>query len=84
MRPGDFMVDQRKSLHERIAREVYSCSSLNDDGILTTQFLNTSKQEIEVNLQIGQQFATIILPANSLQTVRVAGEFQFDVNMSLL
>jgi hypothetical protein len=36
------------------------------------QLLNTTKNAIPCKLQIGGRYAEIVMPANSVQTVRVA------------
>ena len=51
---------------------LHASATRNDDGMLSVQLLNTTKNPIECSLQIGTQLARITVPANSLQTVRVA------------
>jgi glucosylceramidase len=72
IRPGDRMVETTLALDDDVSDQVYSCSSISPAGVIATQFLNTCKQQIKVNYQIGQQFAELVLPANSLLTVRVS------------
>jgi glucosylceramidase len=44
---------------------------VNDNGLLSVQLLNTTKQPVRLALQIGAQFADVEMPANAIQTVRV-------------
>jgi glucosylceramidase len=50
---------------------LHASASVNSDGLLSVQLLNTTKSAISYSLQIGSQHAPIDIPANSVQTVRV-------------
>ena len=50
---------------------LHASATVNGEGLLSVQLLNTTKQPIPYRLQIGAQHAEGTLPANSLQTVRV-------------
>ena len=50
---------------------LHASASVNDDGLLSVQLLNTTKSPISYSLQIGSQHAAIDIPANAVQTVRV-------------
>ena len=69
IRPGDKAVQVNTRLNIKDA--VYSSASVNDDGLLSVQILNTTKAPVDYRLQIGAQFAPVTIEANSLQTVRV-------------
>jgi len=71
IRPGDRAVQTRQITTNLGDDDLHACATLNSDNLLSVQFLNTTKKDIECNLQIGGQFAEIIVPANSVQTVRV-------------
>ncbi|MGB2331027.1 MAG: glycoside hydrolase family 30 beta sandwich domain-containing protein, partial [Pseudomonadales bacterium] len=43
----------------------------NPEGLLSVQLLNTQEIPITLSLEIGDQAAEVLLPANALQTVRV-------------
>ncbi len=71
IRPGD------RALQTRIARDhldiddLHACATINPQGLLSIQLLNTTKQDIALNLQIDGQYAPITIPANALLTVRL-------------
>lgn len=72
IRLGDRAVQVTKHLDELGEDALHASATRNDDGLLSVQLLNTTKNPIECSLQIGTQLAPITVPANSLQTVRVA------------
>ncbi len=71
IRPGDKAVQTERALAGLDPDALHTCATLNRDKVLSIQVLNTQKQAITYNLQIGDQFAEVIIPANSVQTVRV-------------
>lgn len=71
IRPGDVAVQTRKTLNNLGNDDLHTCATLNKDNILSLQVLNTTKMPIDYDLQIGEQFAKITIPANAIQTVRV-------------
>lgn len=71
IRPGDVAVRTRKRVGELGHDDLHASASVNDDGLLSVQLLNTTKAPIEFALRIGAQYANLEIDANSLQTVRV-------------
>lgn len=71
IRPGDRAVRTRKALDGLDPDALHACATLNDTGLLSVQLLNTTKDPLPFSLQIGDRFASLELPANSVQTVRV-------------
>ena len=71
IRPGDRVV--RADIHNNAAgtENLYACATLNDENVLSLQVLNTSKQEQDYSLQIGNRLTAVKIAANSLQTVRI-------------
>jgi glucosylceramidase len=73
IRPGDRAVWTRRELGGRwFSDDLHACATINGDGLLSVQLLNTTKNAISCKLQIGGRYAEIVMPANSVQTVRVA------------
>jgi glucosylceramidase len=50
---------------------LHACATINDDGVVSVQLLNTTKAPIAYQLRIGTHHAGVTIPANSVQTVRV-------------
>lgn len=71
IRPGDKAVETRLERGGLDADALHSCATLDAEGLLSVQVLNTTKQAIPYKLRIGDRFAEITIPANSVQTVRV-------------
>ena len=71
IRPGDKAVQADKKLDGLDDDALHASATVNGDGLLSVQLLNTTKEPIGYSLQIGTQNASIDIPANSLQTVRV-------------
>lgn len=71
IRPGDKAVQTYKQLEGLGDDDLHACATINIDNILSVQLLNTTKNKIKYNLQIEDQFAEIIIDANSIQTVQV-------------
>lgn len=71
IRPGDKAVQTSKLLDDLDNDALHACATINDDGMLSVQLLNTTQKPIVYNLQIGAKFAEITIAANSVQTVRV-------------
>ena len=63
----------RADIHNNAAgtENLYACATLNDENVLSLQVLNTSKQEQDYSLQIGNRLTAVKIAANSLQTVRI-------------
>lgn len=71
IRPGDKAVQADKSLDGLDNDALHASATINDDGLLSVQLLNTTKEPIQYSLQIGSQYAAVEIAANSVQTVRV-------------
>ena len=72
IRPGDVAVQADKYLYELDDDALHTSATLNDKGMLTVQILNTTKESIETQLQVGSQQALVVVPANALQTLTMA------------
>ena len=71
IRPGDRTVKTdivRDGLGDD---DLHASATVNSEGLLSVQVLNTTKQAVSFQLQIGTQVADIEIAANALQTVRV-------------
>ena len=53
------------------SEDLNACANINEDGLLSVQLLNTTKEAIHYKLQVGDYFDGITIPANSVQTVRI-------------
>lgn len=71
IRPGDKAVQVDKFLADLDQDALHASSSMNEQGILAIQVLNTTKSPLEYQLQIGAQLAQVTIVANSLQTIQV-------------
>ncbi len=71
IRPGDRAVRTERELDGLDADALHACATLNDDDLLSVQLLNTTQAPLGFGLQIGERFAPITMPANSVMTVRV-------------
>ena len=71
IRPGDKAVQADKQLEGLDDDALHASATINSDGLLSVQLLNTTKEPVAYSLQIGSQNAPMDIPANSLQTVRV-------------
>jgi len=71
IRPGDKAVQADKNLVDLDHDALHASATINDDGLLSVQLLNTTKDPIQYSLQIGAQFAAVEIAANSVQTVQV-------------
>lgn len=72
IRPGDRAVATHRTLAGLDADALHACATLNDAGVLSVQMLNTTREAISCALQIGERHAALTIPANAVQTVRVA------------
>lgn len=71
IRPGDKAVQTEKFLDGLDNDALHACATINDINLLTVQLLNTTKEPLEFNLQIDDQYALIKMVPNSVQTVRI-------------
>lgn len=71
IRPGDEVVDVERHLEGLDEDALHATATLDDDGILSVQLLNTTKEALPISVQIGAQHAPVTVPPNSLQTLRL-------------
>ncbi len=71
IRPGDHAVGTKLDRYDLGNDDLHACATINDKNILSVQVLNTTKKAINYHLQIKDEYATIHIPANALQTVQV-------------
>ena len=71
IRPGDKAVQTERKLDGLDPDALHASATINDDGLLSVQLLNTTKEAIAYQLQISDGHAEMTIPANSVQTVRV-------------
>ena len=71
IRPGDKAVQADKQLADLDDDALHASATLNDDGLLSVQVLNTTKAAIQYSLQIDAEYAEVEIPANAVQTVRL-------------
>ncbi len=73
IRPGDRAVATSRRLGEGLDDDaLHASAAISEDGLLSVQLLNTTKQPLRFGLQIGAQYADVEIPANAVQTVRVS------------
>jgi len=51
--------------------DLHFCATVNEAGLMSVQILNTSASPIQYKLQVADEFADVMIPENSVQTVRV-------------
>ncbi len=71
IRPGDKAVQTSTQLGGLDEDALHASATINANRLLSVQMLNTTKQPMQIDLQIGVQVARVEIPANALQTVRV-------------
>lgn len=67
MRPGDIVLQTSQPAD----KDIYVCAVTKADGSLGINILNMSKEEKQVVLQIGGDYAEVQMPRNSLKTIFV-------------
>lgn len=72
IRPGDTAVRTQTLAPALDPDALHASASINSDGMLSIQMLNTTSAALELELVIGAQSAPVRIDANALQTVRVA------------
>ncbi|MGC9361654.1 MAG: glycoside hydrolase family 30 protein [Candidatus Syntrophosphaera sp.] len=71
IRPGDIAV-LTEQLNAGLGEDdLHSCATINEDGMLSVQLLNTTNEPIPYKIQIGTKYAELMIASNSVQTVRV-------------
>ncbi|MDX1571089.1 MAG: hypothetical protein R3200_11430 [Xanthomonadales bacterium] len=71
IRPGDRAVQVTRELSGLDPDALHASATINNEGLLSVQLLNTLKEPIEFGLQIGDHFADVTIPANAVQTIQV-------------
>jgi glucosylceramidase len=71
IRPGDQAVQTDRTLVGQGTDDLHASATINPNGLLSVQLLNTTKKAISYRLQIGAQYADMNIEANAVQTVRV-------------
>jgi len=71
MRPGDQVLQTGKDLGDLGSDDIHACASVNGEGVISVQLLNTTKKAISYSLKIGEEYALINLDANAVQTVQI-------------
>ena len=71
IRAGDRAVQIGINLDDLEDDDLHAFASINSDRMLSVQILNTTKKHIAFNLQLGQQYAPVMIDANALQTIRI-------------
>ncbi len=71
IRPGDRAVQADKNIITLDDDAIHASASIDDAGFLSIQVLNTTKRPIHYALQLGAQYAEVVIEPNALQTLRV-------------
>ncbi|NCD42339.1 MAG: glycosyl hydrolase [Bacteroidia bacterium] len=71
IRPGDRAVKTQMYVNDLDNDALHTCATLNTDKVLSVQLLNTTPNEILYQLKIKDQFASLKIDANSLQTIQI-------------
>lgn len=71
IRPGDRAVGTDRVLDGLDDDALHASATIDGDGRVIVQVLNTTKEPIPFGLQIGDHHADVVIPANAVQTVRV-------------
>ncbi len=71
IRPGDRAVRTETQLADLHEDALHASATINGDGLLTVQLLNTTKAPVDFALQVGAQHARPRIPANAVQTIRI-------------
>jgi glucosylceramidase len=70
IRPGDRAVWTRLERGGLGDDDLHACATIDDEGVVSVQLLNTTKEEIGFDLKVGGRVAAVTVPANAVQTVR--------------
>ncbi|WP_371374932.1 glycoside hydrolase family 30 beta sandwich domain-containing protein [Thalassotalea aquiviva] len=71
IRPGDKAVQTETILAGLDSDALHASATVNDNNVLSVQLLNTTKEPINYQLQIGENVADVVIKANAVQTVQV-------------
>lgn len=71
IRPGDRAVQTDRFLPQLDQDALHASASIDSNGMLALQVLNTTSNLVDYALQIGAQHAPVKIAANALQTIRI-------------
>ncbi len=71
IRPGDHAVRTEQGRGGLGSDDLHACATINGEGVVSVQVLNTTKAPIAYTLRIGSHEAEVTIPANAVQTLRV-------------
>jgi len=71
IRPGDTALKVTNKLDGLDEDALHASAAMNDNGLISVQLLNTTKEPITYSLQIGSQYAEVLIAENAVQTVRI-------------
>lgn len=71
IRPGDVAISTDLQYATEHNDALYSSATINADGQISVQILNTSQSGMPVILQVGDYISEFTMPANGLQTVQL-------------
>jgi glucosylceramidase len=71
VRPGDKAVRTHLLLDGLEPDALHAAATVNDRAMLSVQLLNTTNRPIEYSLRIADRYASLTIPRNSVQTVRI-------------
>ena len=71
IRPGDRAVKTHQEKGYLKPDDLHACATLDPNGMLSVQVLNTTRDPIHYSIQIAHQFVEIEIPENAVQTVRI-------------
>jgi len=70
IRPGDRAVRTERTLDGLDGDALHACATINGEGVVSVQLLNTTAAPTSIALRVGDHFAEVTIPANAVQTVR--------------
>ncbi len=71
LRPGAHVLRTSIRSNKQQRDTLYCCAAMNANNELWLHVLNTAKQPCSYDLQLGDQYASLHLPANALQSIQV-------------
>lgn len=74
IRPGDTALALELDTPGLGPDALHACATINANGVIAVQVLNTTKQPIDYTLELQGHMASVTIPANAVQTVRVQME----------
>lgn len=70
IRPGDVALTTHTDLANLETDRLHACATMNAEGVISVQLLNTGADPLEYGIQVGAEYSTLSIPANAVQTVR--------------